>query len=299
MADLTDISPPWDSGPPPMSWEDYSERATAEFRGLLGEGAGEKEMQRFLEGHPALVPGAFPGWAGHGAWPDGMVAQPPLQGFGHRRPDFLWIARHSGAVEPVFIEIEDPGKQWLAGGSEPRPSHQLTQALNQLRQWREWLSDNREVFFNAYAIPPEWRRRGFSPRYLLIYGRKGENPEEITRLRQDIRSEQRSVETLTYDHLEPIEKHRSFLTLRCDGTGHYEALTVPATARLGGIDAEQWRLVSGRQAAVEANDWISEERKRYLREFLPHCDDWANNYEQIYETVMREMREQQGAARST
>lgn len=288
MASFEDLMPPIDDGPAPMQWSEYEARVEDELAELLRAGVGEKDMQGFLGQHPPLVPGAFPEFSGHGGWPGAMVVQPPLKGFGHRIPDFMWISRHSGAVEPVLVEIEDPNKPWLAGGrGEPRPSHQLTQALNQFRQWEEWLNENLEVFFKAFAIPPEWRRRGFSPRYLLIYGRKGENPEEITKLRRHLRSHQ-NLSTLTYDHLKPIRNHDDYLSLRSDGAGRYEALAMPATARLTPDSPEQWKLISGRMPTVEANIWISSERKEFLRDFLPRCDAWAASYDEVHAEVLRE-----------
>jgi hypothetical protein len=66
---------------------------------------------------------------------------------GADRIDHLSVARGalpqrpSALVQPVLIEIESPGKRWLAGkGKAARPSADFTQALNQLRQWEEWLS---------------------------------------------------------------------------------------------------------------------------------------------------------------
>lgn len=226
-----------------------------------------------------MVPGAFPEYSGHGAWPYALITQPPLKGFGRRIPDFMWITRHSGAVQPVMIEIEDPAKPWLVGNDDPRPSHQLTQALNQIRQWSEWLEDNGDLFFKVFAVPPEWKLRSFRPLYILIYGRKGENPREIAKLRQYLQDEKRDLRVLTYDHLTPIRDHDGYLCIKGDGQGQYKAIAMPPTARLHPSDPESWMCVAGRQQVIEADESLTEERREFLIDYVTRCDAWAATYE--------------------
>lgn len=273
-----------------MDWEDYQRATAAEFKSLLDSGAGEKHMQAFLEQHPPMVPGAFPAFSGHGAWPYGLITQPPLKGFGHRIPDFMWITRNSGVVQPVLIEIEDPAKRWLAGRDDRRPSHQLTQALNQIRQWSEWIEDNEDVFFKAFGIPPEWRQRSFRPLYFLIYGRKEENPREIAKLRQYLHDEKRNLYLLTYDHLSPNRDHDSYLCIRGDGQGRYQAVAMPPTTKMHPNDPESWMCVSGRQEVIEAQELITEERKRFLIDHVRRCDMWAETHDEVRERVLAQAR---------
>jgi hypothetical protein len=286
--------PPLDDGPSPLNWEDYQRDTAAKFKTLLESGSGEKQMQTFLEQHPPMVPGAFPEFSGHGAWPYALITQPPLKGFGHRIPDFMWITRNSGAVQPVLIEIEDPAKPWLAGKGDPRPSHQLTQALNQIRQWSEWLEDNHDLFFKAFGIPPEWRQRSFRPIYFLIYGRKEENPRELAKLRQYLHDEKPNLHLLTYDHLSPNRDHDGYLCVKGDGQGKYEVVAMPATARLHPNDPESWKCVSGRQQVIEAHESISEERKRFLVNYVARCDMWAEAYDDTRQKVLEQAHAELG-----
>src|SRR4051812_27380742 len=114
--DVLGPDPPRDDGPPAWTWDEYEAWLLAQWRALLERRPDAREMQRFLEQHPSLLPGAFPFWGsaggGHGAYPNVLITQPALQGLGKRIPDFLWIARDTASVRPVFIEIEDPKKRW-------------------------------------------------------------------------------------------------------------------------------------------------------------------------------------------
>jgi hypothetical protein len=282
--------PPYDNGPAPLPWESYEAGVCADLKRMLDSGSGEKEMQRFLECHPPLVPGAFPEFSGHGAWPFALITQPDLKGFGHRIPDFMWITRHSGAVQPVLIEIEDPRKPWLADRKNPRPSYELTQALNQFRQWSEWLHANEDVFFRSFGVPSDWRSRRFRPRYVLIYGRKSEDPVEVPRLRQYLGEQMKDTLLLTFDHLAPIRDHENYLCVEGDGLGSYRAIAAPATARFTPNHPESWRVVSGRLDVVEAIPDITDERKAFLADHLPRCDAWAADYESIQREVVAKAR---------
>src|SRR3954464_479610 len=148
---------------PPANGGCNAQRVMAEYRRLLASDPDESTMQGFLEKHPPLVLGAFPGMVGHGPFPPALIRQPPLRGLGIRLPDFMWITRYTGAVIPVLIEIEAPGKSWISGEKPPRPSADLSHALAQLREWREWFDSpaNRQVFLDCYRIPEAWRSRRF------------------------------------------------------------------------------------------------------------------------------------------
>jgi antiviral defense system Shedu protein SduA len=167
-------NPARDDGPPPMPEPEYFAAAMAKYHEVLDSAVDEKSMQTFFEEHPPLLPFGFPDYTGHGPYLQALVSQPELAGLGVRQPDFLWLSRNSGEICPVLIEIEKPTKRWATAGKNPQPTAELTQALNQLRQWREWMRNpqNVMIFLERYGVPLNWRRRQFSPLYVLIYGRK-------------------------------------------------------------------------------------------------------------------------------
>src|ERR1035441_9950224 len=117
------------NAPLSMSWEEYSERATAEWDLLLNSDAGGDEglIHNFLLQHPCFVPGAHgvTGPWGHAPYKRALLSECPLDGVGKRIPDFIWLANNSEAFAPVFIEIESPCKRWFTKQGEP--THDLTQ----------------------------------------------------------------------------------------------------------------------------------------------------------------------------
>jgi hypothetical protein len=268
---------PGDAGPSPMPWSDYEQSLKGAYRDLLSSEPTESDMQTFFEQNPTLVPGAFPDHVGHGAFPNALISQPELSGIGERRPDFMWIARNSAMVQPVLIEIESPSKRWISGkGKAIRQSAQFTQALNQLRQWEEWLAKpaNHDVFLERYGVPAGWRRhRAFQPRFLLIYGRSEENPKEIAKLRTYYGRQ--SLQVITYDNLRrPDHWCKDYLTVRSQGDGTYQAMYVPPTAAWTASSPESWVAVKCRADAVLASDLL-EARKKSLIEQIPEWDAWA------------------------
>src|SRR4051812_22314121 len=105
-----------------MSEEEYLRRVTQAWTDLLGTGPGEPEVQRFLETHPAMVPGAHAGLgglhSGHAPFPAALITQPTLRGLSVRTPDFLWVAGDSLFLNPVFVEIEAPDKRWVTASGQ-------------------------------------------------------------------------------------------------------------------------------------------------------------------------------------
>jgi hypothetical protein len=102
-----------------MSWDDYERRVIEEWQALLNSEAGceERNIHQFLAKHPSMIP-----WVSRTPFPTALISQPPLVGIGQKIPDFLWIAKDSLNLRPVFIEIESPCKKWFTRADVP---HQL------------------------------------------------------------------------------------------------------------------------------------------------------------------------------
>lgn len=125
----------------------------------------ESAVQVFLEEHPCLLPGAHgdigPG-GHHGPVPGGVFAEPSLEGLNKdRRPDFMWITRSTSLITPICIEIERPvSTGLLLTASLPA---ELTQALDQLTDWKVWFSEseNQSIFWKQ--VPRGRVRRPTAP----------------------------------------------------------------------------------------------------------------------------------------
>lgn len=93
----------------------YEAAVMTEWRTLLESVPEEDEVQRFLELHPAMVPGGSgdvgPG-GHHGSDAGAMFSRPLLNGQNKNfAPDFMWVTRSSGLITPILIEIEKPSKR--------------------------------------------------------------------------------------------------------------------------------------------------------------------------------------------
>jgi Domain of unknown function (DUF4263) len=265
--------------PPAMSPQVYEQRLTLAWHELLKSDPTEPDVQTFLETHPSMVPGAHVGLgrlgqSGHAPFPGALIAQPTLRGLTTRTPDFLWIAKDSVYLNPIFVEIEAPGKRWVTKTGQQHS--QLTQALHQLEEWTDWFrrAENQSVFMEAYDIPRVIRRREIEPIHVLIYGRQRENPEAIAKLRRHLTTRTRFV--VPYEHLKPDAECFGYLSAQLRTAG-YEAVSVPPTVTVGPRHASEWRLIHGKAEAVACSDWMSVERRAFLAGRFAYWDEWGRD----------------------
>ena len=137
--------------------------------------------------------------------------------------------------------------------------------MSQLAEWRDWFdtSANRQVFVDSYGIAEECRLKRFRPCYVLIFGTRSEfeaRPHLNSRRSQMARHDE---VLMTFDRIEPQYQAQDLLCSH-KAPHAYEALTVPATYRLGPLLAESHSKIVLRDEAVERNEWLSDERKQFL-----------------------------------
>lgn len=269
---------------PAMKWEVYERLILTEWNTFLnGEPPGEKAVQAFLERHPSMVPGAFNllgTESGHYPWLCGLISQPPLPSYDRRFPDFMWLSLNSETEEPVLIEIEAPGKRWFTDSGNQ--TAQLTQALNQIAEWKAWfgVSRNVEAFKALYGLDREaWCRRRFRPSYLLIYGRRKEAnaSPSLTEKRTYLHAD--DIVTMTYDRLRPNPNAHQLVCMRPNVKGVFTAVSVPPTLKwLPGL-AKDRALLHGLDTAIETNPYMSQARKDFLVRRMDYWNDWAKRGE--------------------
>ncbi len=85
----------------------------------------------------------------------------------------MWVTRSTSLITPICIEIERPGKHWF--NLDGTPTATLTQALDQLTDWKVWFSEpeNQLIFRRTYMLDG-FTDRPIQPQYVLIYGRRDE-----------------------------------------------------------------------------------------------------------------------------
>jgi hypothetical protein len=209
----------------------------------------------------------------HGLVHGAVISQPRLPALGGKQPDFMMITRDTGSVFAVLVEIESPCKSWFTRAG--RPTADLTQAITQLREWKDWFdqSGNAVKFREEYKVPFSFDHRRFEQRYILIYGRRN---ELLSSGFAHMRSRHQAFDErfMSYDHLKPDENLRDAVTARVDGNG-YRALSIPPTLRLGPFQADDLVAVRGKEAAIGMNPLMAPERAALLNSRFPYWDDWA------------------------
>ncbi|MFF9767458.1 Shedu anti-phage system protein SduA domain-containing protein [Streptomyces sp. NPDC014636] len=257
-----------------------------EWNSLLASDGGEKPVQKFLEGHPSLLPGATddvgPG-GHHGASLHSVISQPELQGLGRRRyPDFMWVRRDTASIRPICIEIEDPAKRWFNPASQT-PTAELTEALDQLIEWKVWFSkpENQSVFLKTYA--PDFADRTLEPQYVLIYGRDSEfrvmesphaDPSYMRAKRNFMRRENEHF--YTFDSLKPIAEARDYGTLVRSVRG-WELKALPPTFATHPMMRDLFEAVARPEAALANVPLIDDARRDYVAERWAH---WRTQIQQ-------------------
>ncbi|MBN1295042.1 MAG: DUF4263 domain-containing protein [Candidatus Latescibacteria bacterium] len=264
---------------PAIEWNAYEKIIYEEWNDLLNrESNTENDLQSFFERHPSMLPGAFQligNESGHYPWFCGVISQPILPSYDRRIPDFMWLSMNSCAEEPVLIEIENTNKRWFT--KKGNQSAQLTQALNQIAEWKAWFSESRnvEAFKAFYGLDREsWYCRQFHPSYLLIYGRKKEANAntQLTTKRYFLQSD--DVIIMTYDRLRPNQNASQLVSMKLNQNG-YKALEVPPTIKWSPILAKERALLSDLDNAILSNKYISKKRKDFLVRRLPYWNEWA------------------------
>ncbi len=262
-----------------MGWDDYSALAARELSALLASGeCDERTFQRLLEEHPILVPGVYPSTqAGHnGIFPSSVITQPPLTGLNTRLPDFCVISHDSGTLYASFVEIESPCKPWATKAGVQ--SAKLTQAIDQLRDWKIWFNDplNAARFLDEFRVPHSLRAgRAFVRQYILVYGRR-EDLRNSDFGKRRAEAEAHDEVFMSWDRLQPSNHYAGLMTVRLTPDG-YRAVSVPPSVTLGPLHAEDQSIILGRKEAVARSRHLSPVRAQFLIERWPYWDGWVQS----------------------
>jgi hypothetical protein len=273
-----------DNPPAPMEWDVYAEKVMKEWADLLSATPPkpEKDFQAFLERHPSMVPGATwtpgAGRSGHDPVPPVLISQPPLNGLLKHIPDFMWIAKDSMSLSPVFIEIERPDKRWFT--DDGHQTAEFTQAVNQINEWKSWIKDPAHIllFRDYYDIDNlDFHRLEFNPQYILIYGSRSEfdGKDHLNKLRGSRRMPDEDFRT--FDSLYPDSRLSEMLCVRMQGPRSYHAITWPPVATLSPNYAPSRAIIRDKDVAIKGCDWISNERRDFLLGRLPYWESWVKD----------------------
>lgn len=268
--------------PRPLEWHVYADAAMSDWYQLLGNDPEESEVQRFLELHPAMIPGGSgdigPG-GHHGAEMSAVFRRPMLEGAGRSfEPDFMWVTRSTGLVTPILIEIEKPSKRWFQANG--RPTADFRDAHDQLNDWRSWFArdENAALFRKTFLFHGSCAGHPLEPQFVLIYGRRFEfeygwghaSPEALRQKRDTQRAANETF--MSFDALRPRFDHGRSVTVSMTANGPRPFAFSPAYVT--GTDSGHDAITLGDPtAALQRSVMMSEDRRRYLAKRWKHWQD--------------------------
>lgn len=259
--------------PQPMDWNTYYDEIMKAWVALLNsEGIPESKFQQFLEENPSFLPHGLGGH--HSPLYGAIFSKPLLAGYQSKIPDFMWIEKDSEKITAVLIEIETPYKKWFTKHDVQTAA--FSQAHNQLQDWKVWFSKPENVinFKKQYRIiDSDLNVRNFQQKYVLIYGRRGKDSMNAKRAMLKATDE----ELMTYDRLHPAKDLDNVVTLKVNAKGEFNLLAIPPTLLLGPHLADDFAVFLNRDNAINSNQLISVERKKFLIKRLAYWDEWAKN----------------------
>lgn len=274
--------------PQPTTWDDYVNWLMPEWKKLLASDPLEAKVHRFLEENPSLVPSFYGiGDAHHAIQGSALFSEIPLTGIGSRRPDFMWIHANTLEIQPVFIEIERPGKKFfkpLKGGdpSKAEFTRDFLQAKQQITDWQRWWEKevNSLLFKDLYLKPYVSVMRHVEPRYILIYGTQAELdqvPGDPT-LRDMVRHEQAKTGRTrfrTYDGLKPEQAFSDFPSIHHSDTHRITLKGVPASLTTGPLMGPLYARIPNPPVNLFNNSLWDGKRSSYVLDRWRH---WANSH---------------------
>jgi len=279
---VTDLQKTYELEVPPveaLSWSDHRQWIRESWKSLLNRdpAAPETEVQKFFEEHPSLVPGALGSGACAGKYPDllGVIRQAPLPSYDKRIPDFLWLSGNSGIVQPVLVEIEAPDKPWFTASNVQ--SYQLTQALDQIAEWKAWFNvpHNVQAFRDFYHLDRGLPRKQFAPTYVLVFGRRAEANANAARLAKRRSLAPANVEIMTFDRLAPEPGAEELCCLEATSGHSFRVVSVPPSLCWSPLLAGERLLCHGWDEAIRSNPHIPESRKAFLIRRRPYWEEWV------------------------
>lgn len=185
-------------------------QAIQEFGALLDGGASEGKLQTFLESHAYFLLLAPPVY-------DHFIAlsQPHLGA--EFRADFALYGSCNGPWW-TLVELEPPSEQMFTKAGDP--SARLTHAMRQVRDWRAWITDNREYFATNYPDDMSFGRCHINTG--IIIGRRKDLDRPAAKHLLQINQENRYDWIMTYDGI--LERVRRMYRLRDGVTIHRHSI---------------------------------------------------------------------------
>jgi len=178
-------------------WDQITKKEAASMQELLDTNPDEGAMHLFLENNSKILVQALAG--GHGRY---QLSKKRLGA--EFVPDFLIAEGSSIGIEWYAVELESP--RCKLHKKDGNPAQALHTAINQIRDWRQWLLDNLD-----YARRPKDQNGlglvGIDCRVpgIIIIGRRHEYPDRFNNFRRQVKDRERIL-IHSYDWLVDVAR---------------------------------------------------------------------------------------------
>lgn len=121
--------------------------------------------------------------------------------------DFVIVKEgYSDGTIYELIEIESPHTKLF--DKKGKPTAKFNAAMQQIRDWRRWLIDNKSQFKKIFPSTSTRVLKDSRLRFKIIIGRREENSEVLKKRRQI--SEENNIEIMSFDRLTDFLEMRTF-----------------------------------------------------------------------------------------
>lgn len=184
--------------------------------------------------------------------------------------DYIWMTKASDRWRVVLVELESPDKPIFTNNmDEVRPSAQFNAAMDQVRSWKTFISDNREEVIRRlwpFFKPDNMRDNPIEFYYELIIGRSSnKNATQNRRKYINMLEKESEIHIMSYDTIIDAYKNDRLIRkdiLRQAGT-RFEFKRIhtdtrmfsfigPDTINLSGTDIEHLR-----REGYEIDAWVN------------------------------------------
>ncbi len=223
----------------------------------------EQEVQDFLETNSELF--YTPGLLGHQLHFETLLSKFPLST--GLITDFIYLTKNSDFWHIYLVELESPTKKlFVKDDKSVKPTADLTAAIAQMQDWKEFLNRDKESFLRQIKplrVPLSSNAVEF--KYYLIIGRRDDKSEyENRKQRLKTISDDSQILIRTYDSLiEPFkngQKIKKNILKLSKNSFEMKRINTPPQSMLSYLTPEYLLL--------------SKEQKKYLTDLGYEIDKW-------------------------
>ena len=170
-----------------------------EYESIIYNNGDEKTIQAYIKTNRKwFIPASI--FIGYGMLP-GYYLFPEMKLGAEYIVDYMLLAPHSADYHIIFVEFENANTKFLLDSSNSE-SESVRKGIAQLRDWKQWIEDNRDYFHQSTGL----KDRNISiPLTNIFYCLVVSRRDKMSKRARDVRSrlcyEMSNTKIITFDRL--------------------------------------------------------------------------------------------------